>query len=209
MIAKKYTDNNDNPALKVLASSAGRQWVGTETALDAALAAGTIKPGTVADTYMELDEPTVDYATVEYVRKNNKLSPFEVVQTIPATTMSFPVTPNTSTQMFDPVEMLYDGYCIVLNNASTYGNVQNIYLIVQASDDMGQTWHNMSYMSVATQYGMPVDTVLTGVPVLFPVIKGQYIRFGYIGTLQTGGTVQPQVGGVMQCMFYKERDYSE
>lgn len=57
MIVKKYTDGNNDPQAQVLAQTGQRTWVGTETALDAAILAGTIPPGTVADTYVTEDGP--------------------------------------------------------------------------------------------------------------------------------------------------------
>jgi len=64
MIAQKKTETIggvDTPVLKVLASNGTRTWVGTEDALNAAIANGEIKPGTVADTYVDAQDLKEDY----------------------------------------------------------------------------------------------------------------------------------------------------
>ena len=71
MIAQKKTETIggvDTPVLKVLASNGTRTWVGTEDALNAAIANGEIAPGTVADTYVEGEDSfkyNLDYSTIE------------------------------------------------------------------------------------------------------------------------------------------------
>jgi hypothetical protein len=195
MIAKKYTDNNDNPAIKVLASSAGRQWVGTETALDAALAAGTIKPGTVADTYMELDEPTVDYATVEYVRKNNKLSQLSVWGT--DLTVADTNSPSGSTTFISNAgTALYDGFwmfqCSIYNNFNFDFNVR-----FEASNDGGSTWFPYYVLGWVPR---------TGIPGVMPVTKGTMYR---VSLIVNQNNEHLEYHTAISCLYYKERDYSE
>ena len=186
MIAKKYTDANDNPALKVLASSAGRQWIGTETALDAALAAGTIKPGTVADTYMELEEPTVDYATVEYVRKAVAISPLTSTETET-------IVADASGEAYGtPLICNYDG--IITARWTLHPNSTNARHILQRSLDGGSTW------GVIVSLGFRlVNSNFT-----FACNKGEMYRVGISGANQ-GCTWY--VGWHNQ--WYNQRDYSE
>ena len=195
MIAKKYTDANDNPAIKVLASSAGRQWVGTETALDAALAAGTIKPGTVADTYMELEEPTVDYATVEYVRKNNKLSQLSTWGTdLAVADTNSPSGPGTF--ISNAGTALYDGFwmfqCSIYNNFNFDFNIR-----FEASSDGGSTWHTYYVLGWVPR---------TGQPGIMPVTKGTIYRV-VLTVTQNDEHLEFHTG--VSCLYYKERDYSE
>lgn len=53
MIAKKITNSSDQPDFQVLANRGRRTWVGSEAALEAALANDELTEGTVADTYTE------------------------------------------------------------------------------------------------------------------------------------------------------------
>lgn len=53
MIAKKITNSSDQPDFQVLANRGRRTWVGSEAALEAALANDELTEGTVADTYVE------------------------------------------------------------------------------------------------------------------------------------------------------------
>ena len=202
MIAKKYTDANDNPALKVLASSAGRQWVGTETALDAALAAGTIKPGTVADTYMELEEPTVDYATVEYVRKNNKLAGWEAGPYVAPTAIT--VGAGTTNYVLPDSEMTmsYDGYVYSSPHwwGIVSGDISAVIYYLQYSSDGGTTWNSMPGCHLGSY---PVNAM----PLVLPFSKGDSIRAMYSITATTGGSIQ--TGFMSRINYYKERDYSE
>lgn len=186
MIAKKYTDANDNPAIKVLASSAGRQWVGTETALDAALAAGTIKPGTVADTYMELEEPTVDYATVEYVRKAVAITPL-------AATPSETIVADANGEAWGtPLICDYDGF--ITARWVLYPNSTNARHVVQKSLDGGATWTTAISLGFRT-----INSNFT-----FACNKGEMYRVGITGTTQ-GNTWYVS----WYYQWYNQRDYSE
>jgi hypothetical protein len=196
MIAKKYTDNNDNPQLKVLATTGTRQWIGTEQALDEAIAAGKIQPGTVADTYMEVDEPEVDYATVEYVNKNNKLAGWETFMPEESKLFSFTnVQPNE--RMWDkPAGWLvpYDGYIATTWNGWATGGIAFAY--VQVSSDGGNSWQNL--------YSMGSDQS-TQNSIVFPVSKGDLFRRGIING--TSVLTKYDSTGSISCNFYKERAY--
>ena len=196
MIAKKYTDENDNPALKVLASSAGRQWVGTETALDEAIAAGTIQPGTVADTYMEVDEPEVDYATVEYVNKNNKLAGWEDFMPSESKSYEFLNVAANEYRWDKPGGWLmpYDGYVQCVFSCYSAENALSCAPIIQISSDGGTTWQNM-YFGNAAQVSRNNAS--------FPVSKGDLIRRGCLMDQATSTRVSG--GGSISCNFYKER----
>jgi hypothetical protein len=186
MIAKKYTDNNDNPQLKVLATTGTRQWIGTEQALDEAIAAGKIQPGTVADTYMEVDEPTVDYATVEYVRKAVAITP------LAATHNEVIVADANGEAWGAPLICDYDGF--ITARWVLYPSSYEARHVVQKSLDGGATW------TVAVSLGFrAINGNFT-----FACNKGEMYRVGISGTTQ-GNTWY--VGWYTQ--WYNQRDYSE
>lgn len=196
MIVKKYIDANNNPQFDVLATTGTRQWVGTEQALDAALANGTIKPGTVADTYMEADEPEVDYATVAYVNKNNKLAGWE--DFMPSESKSYEFLNTVSGQYYWDKPggwlMPYDGYVQLVFSCYTDQNPGGCIPIVQVSSDGGTTWINM-YFGNAYQVSRN-NIYLT-------VSKGDLIRRGCMGSDST----RIYGGGSISVNFYKERAY--
>lgn len=198
MIAKKYTDNNDNPQLKVLATTGTRQWIGTEQALDEAIAAGKIQPGTVADTYMEVDEPEVDYATVEYVNKNNKLAGWEDFMPSESKSYEFLNVAANEYRWDKPGGWLmpYDGYVQLVFSCYSDENAASCIPIVQVSSDGGTTWQNM-YFGTASQVSRN--------NVYFTVSKGDLIRRGCLMDQATSTHVFG--GGTISCDFYKERAY--
>lgn len=198
MIVKKYTDNNDNPQLDVLATTGTRQWVGTEQALDEALANGTIKPGTVADTYMDVDEPEVDYATVAYVNKNNKLAGWEDFMPSESKSYEFLNVAANEYRWDKPGGWLmpYDGYIQCVFSCYSAENNASCVPIVQVSSDGGTTW---SIMYFGNAYQVSRNNIY------FTVSKGDLIRRGCL----MDGATSTRVfgGGSISCNFYKERAY--
>lgn len=189
MIAQKKTETIggvDTPVLKVLASNGTRTWVGTEDALNAAIANGEIQPGTVADTYVEAADPlNIDFATKKYCFDQNKLSTFTRVvnQTIAA---------GSSDAYTDPYECTYDGMmnCAIFKNSGT-GTDNTAIEILYPGDTVWTVFMAFGNISGNTYFGS------------FPVVKGCKVRVPFkFRSGSNSWTVYLFVG------YYTSRDYT-
>ena len=151
---------------------------------------------------MELEEPTVDYATVEYVRKNNKLAGWEAGPYVAPTAIT--VGAGTTNYVLPDSEMTmsYDGYVYSSPHwwGIVSGDISAVIYYLQYSSDGGTTWNSMPGCHLGSY---PVNAM----PLVLPFSKGDSIRAMYSITATTGGSIQ--TGFMSRINYYKERDYSE